>query len=911
MNANVRGYQTLPQVKSVVSDSLNPVRTSIATKLNTTQLTDTLNANVRGYQTLPQVKSVVSDSVSKKLNADFVNSYVYDGSPSTTDYVAVQKEGAESIRYNTLGEMPTSQPTNQLILDKVTELTELVNQSNVQQSITNDSLFTLITKLTLTVDSLKQSQVITNPFPSAPTNLVATGGAYKIDLSWTPSTSSHDSTEIRSRLAGTSNFTFLASVDSGITAYSHTGLGSNISRDYIVYAKKGTQYSNASNIANGTTDDATVLPVETGYIHIADAEENDLSEWSYSDIRTGATLTAKDTAKLHGSYGFLATLDGTAMYDYVRYDLPTALDSVRVRLYITFKDSIFLENRYGFPLIKLGYNGTTMNNPIISLTSVTDSSYASDLKRVSTSVKPIGWVTTDTICVEMFYKKGTGTNGIIKIYINGVLKSDVNNSSEVSQVNQILIGVISVGDRIGSSGAWFKFDDVVINDTSYIGLYNATGAGSGGTPVATQWFVDKNATGTGTGRTIENAWTSFANIGWSSMADNDTLFISGGADSTIYYEQLNVQKNNITIMPSALTGHNGKVIIDGNNGSISYGIYVSGRSGIKLRGLYVRECSGSNINLNSSNCTIAYNDLTIGSGATMGLWIRGSNNIIEHNTSRTTSIAGDGQRDWIQMSTGGHHIIRYNTFYNYNTGSGDHTDFIQCYAPFDDVEIYGNYAVDVEEKRYNSNLLYLNGIGGVVKVYDNVVIDQSDSTTNSLMTIKETSTATDLDTLLVYNNSLYCSGFGVAINIDASVAGTSVYMAIYNNAIRGDSKGRAIYTTNAFVPLKVFSTTTPVIDNNIYWEDDPSRTLSLNYNGTGYSLANWQGLGFDANGLNEAPSYTSITEGAFNLQSTTGGNLINTGHTIPSNFGIKYNYDILGVSRPVGAAYDIGAYEKP
>ena len=41
-----------------------------------------------------------------------------------------------------------------------------------------------------------------------------------------------------------------------------------------------------------------------------------------------------------------------------------------------------------------------------------------------------------------------------------------------------------------------------------------------------------------------------------------------------------------------------------------------------------------------------------------------------------------------------------------------------------------------------------------------------------------------------------------------------------------------------------------------------------------------------------------------------GGKLINTGHTIPSNFGIKYNYDILGVLRPQGSGYDIGAFEK-
>ena len=431
-------------------------------------------------------------------------------------------------------------------------------------------------------------------------------------------------------------------------------------------------------------------------------------------------------------------------------------------------------------------------------------------------------------------------------------------------------------------------------------LFSQTISGKG-------WFVDKNATGAATGRTIENAWASFSSVEWVSMADGDTLFISGGADSTFYYEQLTVGRAHITIMPCTIGGHNGKVIIDGQ-GRRSYGVQNNAYSYVTVYGLDIRNATDANIQLRNSNCTISHNTLYISSGATYGLDIRGSNNIIEYNTSSNSNLQNDGQRDFCQMTTGGHHIFRYNHHTNYNPDPDDHTDFIQCYAPFDDVEIYGNFVVDADEKRSNSNLIYLNGIGGVVKIYNNVIIDQSDSTINGMITVKETSASTDLDTLLIYNNSLYDAGFGVGLNIDASVAGTSVYLALYNNAIRGDAKAKAVYTTNAFSPMSIKSTTTPIINNNITYQTDATRTLSWSYNGTSYTFANWKALGFDTNGLNEAPSYTSITEGAFDLESIMGGNLIGNGTIIKSNFGIEYSVSLNSVDRLTNN-WDVGAYQ--
>ena len=91
---------------------------------------------------------------------------------------------------------------------------------------------------------------------------------------------------------------------------------------------------------------------------------------------------------------------------------------------------------------------------------------------------------------------------------------------------------------------------------------------------ATNHYVDKNATSGGNnGTSWANAWESFAAINWGSIEPGDIIYISGGSDSKVYYEQLyvgNVQgtaANPITIKNSYDAGHNGRVIIDGGDGA--------------------------------------------------------------------------------------------------------------------------------------------------------------------------------------------------------------------------------------------------------------------------------------------------------------------------------------------------------
>ena len=97
-------------------------------------------------------------------------------------------------------------------------------------------------------------------------------------------------------------------------------------------------------------------------------------------------------------------------------------------------------------------------------------------------------------------------------------------------------------------------------------------------------YVDKNATGQNNGSSWANAWQSFSAINWGSIQPGDVVYFSGGTDSTVYYEQLNILNihgtaaNWITFRNSYDAGHNGRVILDGNNYTIGNGI-VLGSSG--------------------------------------------------------------------------------------------------------------------------------------------------------------------------------------------------------------------------------------------------------------------------------------------------------------------------------------------
>ncbi|HKI79555.1 MAG TPA: hypothetical protein VKA26_13520, partial [Ignavibacteriaceae bacterium] len=184
----------------------------------------------------------------------------------------------------------------------------------------------------------------------------------------------------------------------------------------------------------------------------------------------------------------------------------------------------------------------------------------------------------------------------------------------------------------------------------------------------TNWYVDKNATGSNNGNNWSDAWESFSAINWSSVSAGDTIYISGGSTSTTYNEQLSVgasgsSGNLIAITKGVDSGHNGKVTIQGSGSS--NGISISSRNYISISGFYVRGWTNS-IDISSSTGTVVDNvNLYFDYGR--GMLIENSSNITVKNSYMTCPSYVSAQTDGIYSQRNSSNTYEGNTIIVNNT----------------------------------------------------------------------------------------------------------------------------------------------------------------------------------------------------------------------------------------------------
>ena len=263
----------------------------------------------------------------------------------------------------------------------------------------------------------------------------------------------------------------------------------------------------------------------------------------------------------------------------------------------------------------------------------------------------------------------------------------------------------------------------------------------------TNYYVDKNASGQSNGTSWTNAWQSFSAINWGSIQPGDIIYISGGADSTVYFERLVIGKsgtagNYVTVRNSYEVGHNGKVIIeDPNTNSFDGCIYISDKDYVYIKGLETR--AGIRGIYLWTRCDYVTIDSCIvkdwyPNGLTGGLKIEGNNNFpdnlnctnieIKNCIVMSTTLWDASSTDCIYIQGALNTMIHHNFIHQRNRSLiNHHVDCIQMYRT------------------------------AGVRIWNNVCIVDS-GVTGHAMILGIESRADQIDSMICYNNYIYAGG---------------------------------------------------------------------------------------------------------------------------------------------------------
>jgi hypothetical protein len=459
---------------------------------------------------------------------------------------------------------------------------------------------------------------------------------------------------------------------------------------------------------------------------------------------------------------------------------------------------------------------------------------------------------------------------------------------------------------------------------------------------AASWYMDGTlATGSNNGTSWTNAWKNFGAIVWGSggVVAGDTLYISGGTTSKTYTATSNAMltigasgtndSTRITIRPGQDAGHNGVVILDGNN---TYSNLIDGNniSYLTIDGSY-----GGEIHLKIQN-TDAAMEMAAGAGKKLlyieiesvenGIHLNGATDYelaycYLHNVKKTWAIKGTGDVGTWDSKKVHHNTIHINRLANTGTGADGfqgsaglsfynnlvygvvgtvigegHQDGVEAWADY--VKIYNNIFLN-----FGWSGISIEG-NGHHRVFNNLfmLIGTDIATGTAAITHTTSGTAASYSDVLFYSNTIVdCYTTYNAVQFDFGKAGGKIISGyeFKNNLIYNSGKpvglgGNAIefWTGNYTCGEGV------IIDSNLI-NAGPHGGALVQCHGSSYSPTNTQ---------TGVPSFVSYTE-----RSATNDFRLSASDTAAKDYGATlgapYNTDILGVSRPQGAAWDIGAYE--
>lgn len=477
------------------------------------------------------------------------------------------------------------------------------------------------------------------------------------------------------------------------------------------------------------------------------------------------------------------------------------------------------------------------------------------------------------------------------------------------------------------------------------------------------WYVDRDATGSANGTSWANAWRTFESINWSSISAGDTIYVSGGADSTAYKPTTNNSGSSIVIGSQYVShtfangnpviianawhpNHNGTVYITGVNQEQSRILEVYGLSNIKVYGFTIVDyrtaftgfslyIGGGDIALNYDSLITIENCHYIGNGHNYGVYLTGHKITIKNCILENLENNFDDPQDLFGIAGGrggvtieGCKIILRGT----SLTTEEHADGIQFSNYGDgsttvDNIIRNNLIIQMSDNSAWNAMVYSSNpqTKSNFYIYNNVFVSNNTvSSVGGLFIYQPDENPANAWTLSIYalNNTMILNSPPSGLSQPFTISGRFLdTLVIKNNIVMYDNPVAYFLNIQPFSYIDGGTLVPNVyhreVDYNAYSQLGGISGSTNFYPGErfgAWTLTDWLADGWDAHSLFEnstAVYFSTRSSTNFNDYYTTTGRDIGV-NILESNpeFAAKFPdiaYDILG--NPRTGTWDMGALE--